>query len=112
MKRIEFKVQGSQPEPYTVAFINIEGVVTAYCNCEAGQNGMHCKHRYRILAGNLENIVSKNLEDIKEVLSWLPGTRIESAVNTFKIAEKNFEKAKKEFPDAKRGLTSAFYGGK
>jgi hypothetical protein len=109
MKKIEFKVQGSEPEPYTVTFINDGNVINALCTCQAGQNGMHCKHRVKILSGISEKIVSKNKKDIETVLSWLPCTRIESAVKAFKTAEKNFEEAKKALSITKNELTKIFY---
>lgn len=108
-KSIKFQVQGSAPEPYIVTFNQDEGVLTAYCTCPAGENGTHCKHRINILQGIQKGIVSDNREEIKTVLSWLPGTTLETAVNTFKTAEKNYEKAQKELSTAKHKLTSALY---
>ena len=110
MKTIKFKVQGSNPEPYTVTFVHNEDTLTAFCTCEAGENGIHCKHRLRILNGISENIVSENIKDIEIILSWLPGTRLESAINSVKIAEINILKAKKSLSSAKHELSSALHG--
>ncbi len=109
METIKFLVQGSSPEPYEVVFNNDEGKLTAYCSCPAGEHGTHCKHRVRILGGSSKDIVSDNKKDIETVLSWLPGTLLESAIKEFITTEKIYEKANKDFTNAKKILTTLFY---
>ncbi len=109
MKTISFKVQGSQPEPYTVTFNNNDGTITAYCTCPAGEHGTHCKHRVRILGGISKDIVSDNIKEIEVLLSWSSGTALESAVKDYITAEKEYEKANKAFTSAKKKLNSLFY---
>ena len=65
---VSFLVQGSAPEPYHVLFRRNGANLSAYCTCPAGENGMHCKHRIRILQGLAEGIVSENVADVQKVL--------------------------------------------
>jgi len=51
---VSFSVQGSAPEPYHVLFRRNGANLSAYCTCPAGENGMYCKHRIRILQGLAE----------------------------------------------------------
>ena len=104
MKKIKFLVQGSAEEPYEVIFKKVESNLTALCSCPAGQNGMYCKHRFRILTGSIEGIVSDNLNETELVNSWLAGSDIELAMIELTEAEKEFMKAKKKVSDCKKKL--------
>jgi hypothetical protein len=104
MKEIKFKVQGSASEPYDVVFIKRDdGIISAYCSCPAGQNDQYCKHRFNILTGKMDGIVSTNLETVNVVASWLSGTDVETAlfkVRGLKVEEE--EKIKKALSAAKK----------
>lgn len=109
MDKIIFLVQGSSPDPYEVTFVKRDGNnLSAYCTCPAGENGIYCKHRFRILDGKDEGIISNNKDDIAIVLSWLKGSDIEHAINELKIAEKNYEKAKNDLSKAKKMVAYSF----
>jgi uncharacterized Zn finger protein len=60
MEETYFIVQGSADEPYKVTFRRKGNNLSAYCTCPAGENGQYCKHRFRILAGCDDGIVSEN----------------------------------------------------
>ena len=107
MDQIVFLVQGSAPEPYEVYFSKSGNNLTAHCTCPAGENGLYCKHRFRILAGKTEGIVSDNKEDVKIVQSWLKGSDVEEAMNYVLEMEKEVEKAKKKHSAAKKKLARA-----
>jgi uncharacterized Zn finger protein len=105
---IGFDVQGSAPEPYRVTFVRRSQVnFSAYCTCPAGINGQYCKHRFAILAGVKDGIVSNNIDDIKVVQSWLPGTDIESALNSVRGLENEAERIKKALTASKHALARA-----
>ena len=59
---LEFRVEGSVPEPYTVNIVRKGTRVHATCDCEAGTYGVLCKHRLRIFRGNSEDVVSDMLK--------------------------------------------------
>jgi hypothetical protein len=95
MNEIEFLVQGSAQEPYRVVFRKDGSNFKATCTCPAGEVGQHCKHRIRIILGDPTGIVSKNIQSVNEVQSWVKGTDVESALVDMLDAEKSFEDAKK-----------------
>lgn len=82
--------------------------MSAYCTCAAGDNGQYCKHRFNILGGITEGVVSGNIQDVKIVESWLPGTDVENALNEVMDAEEQFNKAKQKLSSAKKRLAGAF----
>ena len=57
---IEFKVQGSQPEFYTVIFAREGEALIATCTCAAGQNQQYCRRRFGFLSGDATDLVSDN----------------------------------------------------
>jgi hypothetical protein len=103
-----FFVQGSANEPYKVIFQKTGENLSAYCTCPAGQNGQYCKHRFNILDGLSDGIVSGNGDEVAVVTTWLPGTDVENAMNDFMDAEEQFESAKVKLSTAKKRLAKAF----
>jgi len=108
MKKLIFLVKGSAPEPYKVTFQKTDTNLSAHCTCPAGDNGQYCKHRFNILGGISEGIVSGNEVDVETVASWLPGTDVEAAINQLMDAEAKYEQAKLELTVAKKSLAIAF----
>ena len=108
MDEISFGIQGSAVDPYQVRFVRrSEDNLSAYCTCPAGSNGQYCKHRFRILDGSAEGIVSNNLDDVKVVQSWLPGTDIEEALNRMRELEAEEARVKKDLSAMKKQLAKA-----
>ncbi len=108
MERIQFQVQGSAEEPYKVTFERDGSNLSAYCTCPAGENGQYCKHRFAILDGNDDNIVSNNKSEVKKIMSWLPGSDVEKALIKLAEAEEEFEEAKQKLSDAKKKVAASF----
>lgn len=108
VSELVFFVQGSANEPYKVTFRKTGNNLSAYCSCPAGDNGQYCKHRFNILGGFSDCIVSGNGDDVAVVASWLPGTDVESAMNDVMNAEEQFEIAKHNLAAAKKQLAKAF----
>jgi len=104
---IKFLVQGSASEPYQTVFDKKGDNVTATCSCPAGlkgPTGQYCKHRFRILAGDTDGIVSANVEDVKTVQSWIAGSDVETAIHKLAEGEAELERAKKKVAAAKKAL--------
>ncbi len=102
---VVFSVQGSAPEPYQVRFIKRSSTkLNAYCTCPAGQKGMHCKHRIRILAGYDNDIVSGNIGDVPRVAKWVVGTDLEAALDYVVTVEDQFKGLKKQLAAAKKAM--------
>ncbi len=101
---IDFFVQGSSPDPYHVTFTRNGTNLTALCNCRAGANGTHCKHRINILYGAIDNIVGDNEDDVVLVAEMLKGTDVELALSELEQAENRLKDAKKGVLNYKRKL--------
>jgi hypothetical protein len=108
MDEILFAVEGSAEEPYKVTFRKKGNNLSAYCTCPAGDHGQYCKHRINILCGSSQGIVSGNEANVQVVMSWLPGTDVETALLAILDAERQCEKANKELSAAKKRLARAF----
>jgi uncharacterized Zn finger protein len=104
METVEFLVQGSAVEPYRVLFRRDGMNLSAYCTCPAGENGMYCKHRIRILQGLVEAVVSSNTKDVSTVAGWLAGTDVENALRNVISLEKEAERIKNALSAAKKAL--------
>lgn len=104
MEDICFLVQGSAEEPYKVTFKKNGNNLSAYCTCPAGENGQYCKHRFRILDGCGDGIVSGNKDEVMIVKSWLSGTDVEAALNEVAEKERVLEKIKQDLSVAKKRL--------
>jgi len=104
--KIEFLVQGSAVEPYKVTFQRTEQHLSAFCTCPAGINGQYCKHRFSILRGGIEGIVSNNLSEVKIVVDLLVGTDIEYALIEMEQAEIDAERTKKVLAVAKKKIAT------
>jgi hypothetical protein len=108
MDKITFLVQGSAAEPYEVVFkLRDYNNLSAYCTCQAGQKGTYCKHRLNILRGETRGIIGGNLDDVKTVLSWLPGTDVEAAIKKIESAEDALLLAKSNLAKSKKKLGRA-----
>jgi len=109
MKKIEFLVQGSAKEPYKVEFFKEDNNLTAHCSCPAGIKKQYCKHRFSILNGDIDAIVSDNAKEVEEVSLWLDGSDVEIAMKEVRILEVEAERIKKELSKSKKALASAMY---
>ena len=107
----QFLVQGSEIEPYNVFFQKEQNNnIVAFCTCPAGKMNQYCKHRFRILNGFTDDIVSENIDDILLVSRWLPGSNIEKALQELELAEKEVEKAKKKVSQVKKIIAREMHG--
>ena len=113
MEEVLFLVQGSDPEPYKVAFHRYsDGRLLATCTCQAGQNGTYCKHRLAILAGEISAIVSGNITDVHAIANWLPGSPLRACLDELSDAEKKMLAAQKLVSKIKKKLAATMYGRK
>ncbi len=104
MQEMTFLVQGSAPEPYKVQF-RIDGAnLSAWCTCPAGEVGQYCKHRLRILDGDIAGIVSDNAAKVPDVVGWVVGSDVEKAMKELKLAETQLDAAKSHVSACKKKL--------
>ncbi len=103
----EFLVQGSEAEPYRVAFRFEDRNCTATCTCRAGQVGQACKHRLGIIWGVVDGLVSDNADDLVAVRERLPDTDVWDRIERLRDAEEDLADAKARVSVAKKALARA-----
>lgn len=108
---LTFLVQGSAAEPYEIVFRKGDTSLSALCSCPAGDIGQACKHRIAILKGDAGGIISGNVDQLSMVLSWLPGTSVQKAIDVVESAEIQLEQAKKAVANAKKALGRVMISG-
>ena len=112
MEEVIFQVQGSTETPYRVSFVKAsKDELRAYCNCQAGSNKTHCKHRIDILNGDASQIISSNTEQAATVVSWLKGTPLENALDNLSALTAQQDNLKKALAAAKKNVSRVMHGG-
>lgn len=74
-ERLDFFVQGSANDPYKVSFWRVGDDLKSSCTCQAGKNGLACKHRLNLLDGDLTNLVS-SLESFSKLQKMIDGSDV------------------------------------
>ena len=54
---ITFRVHGSQSTPYTIFFWRIGEKVDSQCNCMASRYNQMCKHRQKLISGDMSRVI-------------------------------------------------------
>ncbi len=108
--KIEFLVKGSQAEPYSVKFLLDGSSLIATCSCQAGEMGVHCKHRLRILLGNPVGIVSNNFDDVEIVVEHLQKSTLNTTIKNFLDADTAYSRAKSDLSVKTKQLSAALLG--
>ncbi len=101
--RYIFDIKGSSSN-YEVIFLKEGTNSTITCNCPAGNQGLHCKHRIALLKGDASAVISKNSHDAEKLPKEIKGTSLESAFNDYLILENDFARTKKDLAVSKRIL--------
>lgn len=96
MKTFTFSVQGSAPVPYNVIFYFEKELVKSTCTCEAGNRNIHCKHRFEILNGKLNSIVSNNQNEANELIQLFKSTTLHNKMQELERLTVQSDKLKKE----------------
>lgn len=104
MHSIDFSVQGSSPEPYTVSFRYDALQLTVSCTCGAGSKKQVCKHRLNLLAGSLQGVVSDNHDQMASAIGWANDSRLAGAIAELEAAEAAQEAATAEVKALKKKL--------
>lgn len=110
MQRLEFLVEGSQGDEYRVTFEREGDNLNLFCSCPAGENGTYCKHRFALMDGEVDDLLSDNEKDVAGLKEFMKGTEVEAiykeVIETQTLYDKigeRLKKAKKELAKAMRG---------
>lgn len=109
MKRIVFTVLGSSGSHYETTFEKAGTNVRAFCTCEAGKKGIYCKHRFSLMNGEFDKIISPNKDDLQILANMLHGTELERCYVAFLQAEKEHQATKRRLDAIKKALSQAMY---
>jgi hypothetical protein len=109
MERLEFLIEGSQGDEYFVVFEVNGGNANAFCTCQAGSNGLYCKHRFGIMDGDVSCLLSDNTADVVRLKGLMKGSDLENAYNRVLEAEAIHTTAKRNLDAAKKALAKAMY---
>ena len=107
MERAEFLVAGSQGDEYTVIFEVSGALPMRLWTCPAGSNGQFCKHRMRLMGGEISQLRNGTTADVARLKTLLQGTGLEAAYDRVLEAEEEYAKAKAKLDAAKRDLSRA-----
>lgn len=106
----EFLIQGSKPGPYKVVVEKDGTNLKASCTCRAGIFGQLCKHRLFLLNGAIDGIVSANIAEAGEVVSWLAGSDAAPAISELASLEAEKKTLEARIKRAKKAVTLALIG--
>jgi len=107
--RLHFEVTGSKGNVYEVKVEKEGANINAYCTCQAGVNGLYCKHRFALMDGDISNLASRNPQDVEKFRIAMRGTDLEAAYKEFLKADTQFQEAKKSLDGAKKNLAKAMF---
>jgi uncharacterized Zn finger protein len=105
-----FHVKGSAPEPYSLKVTVIGTGLVMKCNCMAGVRGNWCKHKAALLAGEMEQLVSLNRQDVATLTRLIPLTSAAVLANELAQAEKDLEIAERRVKSCRTALARAVAG--
>jgi uncharacterized Zn finger protein len=109
MGKIIFTVLGSSGDHYRVTFEKAGQNVHAFCTCEAGKNGIYCKHRIWLMNGEFDKLISKNDSDLQALKDMMRGTVLERCYIDLVEAEEEFQATKRRLDSKKKALARAMY---
>lgn len=108
--KLDFQIRGSAGDAYNVLAEKVGTEVRMSCTCAAGQNGMHCKHRFMLLNGVVDHLISDNIADVTTLKSWLPGSKVEAALDDLSKAEAAVKAAQSALARSKKYVARAMSG--
>jgi DNA polymerase-3 subunit epsilon len=91
---LSFSVRGSTGNIYGITARRMAGKLRVSCTCQAGKNRDWCKHRTSLLDGDVNNLLSENVLDVKKLAEWAVGVEVEprdEPRRTWRDRSRNFD---------------------
>lgn len=102
MFKARLSVQGSAKTPYDVTFyLDETQQIVATCSCPAGQNGTHCKHRIRILNGDVSDVIDGDLSVLSQIISHYQKSDLQKLIEEMNVLDEEIDALK----NRKKALT-------
>ena len=106
------KVISSSGEPYDVHFEFSDNKFTVFCNCPAGIYGKLCKHKTRLLDGDLSILFDKSAQDIlNQVHEFANNSKYKEMMSSYKNIKKEIEEIQKKEKKIKEQIEQALKTG-
>ncbi len=97
---------------YAVAFILEFGRLNVYCKCPAGILGKWCKHKMRLISGDVTGVLATSgAVDMVEVLSWIRNSEFPRLLDEMKTAKNEMQVAKIKMDKVKKTLEKSVQKG-
>lgn len=105
----EFEVRSSDGSTtYIVEFSLESSKLHVYCNCPAGVLRKWCKHKVRLISGDVSGILSSSAAaDFDEAQNWVRNSEFPRLLVEMKLAEDEMQAAKAKMDNVKKMLEKA-----
>jgi hypothetical protein len=107
-QRLEFVVKGSKGDEYHILAERVGDRVVFFCTCKNARydrSGNLCKHRWALLDGIVDNLLSGNEAEAALLPAMLTGTPSEEAWAHYREAARACQTAQDALESAKRALS-------
>lgn len=97
---------------YVVVFSLESGKLHVYCGCPAGILGKWCKHKMRLISGDVSGLLhTSGAADFVEVQNWVGKSEFPRLLDEMKSAENEMQEAKTRMENLKKALEKAAQKG-
>jgi len=97
MKTIILKAKSSSGDPYDVTFTNTGHSITVSCTCQAGIYGKLCKHKTKLLHGDVSILYDpSDAKALRKVVEWVRASDYETVLATYEAIKKEIEAVKQK----------------
>lgn len=105
----EFEVRGSDGvATYVVEFSLEFDKLHVYCECPAGMLGKWCKHKMRLVSGDVTGVLGvSGAADMAEIQAWIGNSEFPRLLGEMKLAEDEMQAAKTKMDSVKKALEKA-----
>ena len=109
----EFEVRSSDGvATYVVEFSLESGNLRVHCGCPAGILGKWCKHKMRLISGDVSGVLgTSGVADFVEVQNWVGKSEFPRLLDEMKLAENEMLEAKTKMDNLKKALEKAAQKG-
>ena len=109
----EFEVRSSDGvTTYVVEFSLESSKLHVYCSCPAGMLGKWCKHKMKLVSGDVSGVLgTSGADDFVEVQNWVGKSEFPRLLDEMKLAENEMQEAKTKMDNLKKALEKAAQKG-
>jgi uncharacterized Zn finger protein len=109
----EFEVRSSDGvTTYVVEFSLESSKLHVYCSCPAGMLGKWCKHKMRLISGDVSGVIgTSGTADFDEVRNWVRNSELPRLLDEMKLAEDEVHAVKTKLDNVKKALEQAVQKG-